>query len=218
MINKLLGFVRLSSYEKASKLKIVFTKIKTRYFYSMYFKKIGQGSIIKKPLFLMNLKYISIGCNVVIGEGIRMEAINSHKSQNFNPQIIIEDGVTFQQRCHVTAVDTLIIGKNSMISFDVSIQDSDHEYFNLSIPVSDQLLSVNKTQVGENCFIGSGVKIQAGTILGRHCVVGTNAVVRGSFPDYCVIVGIPAKIVKRYDKNVEKWRKTNEKGDFLDEI
>ena len=54
--------------------------------------------------------------------------------------------------------------------------------------------------------------------MGRHCVVGTNSVVRGHFPDYSVIVGIPAKIVKRYDEKMKQWKKTNSKGEFIDEI
>jgi acetyltransferase-like isoleucine patch superfamily enzyme len=49
-------------------------------------------------------------------------------------------------------------------------------------------------------------------------VVGANAVVRGKFPDYCVIVGIPAKIVKRYDFVTKQWKKTDAKGNFRDEI
>lgn len=60
--------------------------------------------------------------------------------------------------------------------------------------------------------------IQAGTILGKQCIVGSNAVVRGHFPDYCVIVGVPARIVKRYDDKSGVWKKTNNKGEFLDEI
>lgn len=126
--------------------------------------------------------------------------------------------MTIQQRCHITAATTLVIGKNTMISFDVSIQDTDHEYEDLSMPVGNQPLIVKKTQIGENCFIGSGAKIQAGTILGKHCVVGTNAVVRGTFPDYSVIVGVPARIVKRYDEKIGVWKKTDKNGEFVDEI
>lgn len=218
MFNKLGNFFRSSFYEKINKIEMHFAKFKTKYYYAIYMKGLGKGSIIKNPLLLANMKYMTIGNNVFIRDGVRMEAVSSYENKTLNPNIIIEDGVSFQQRCHITATDTMIIGKNTLISFDVSIQDSDHEYEDLTLPVANQPLSIKKTNIGENCFIGSGVKIQAGTVLGKHCVVGTNAVVRGVFPDYCVIVGIPAKIVKRYDENSKKWRKTNNKGDFQDEI
>ncbi|KIM06028.1 MAG: acetyltransferase [Sulfurovum sp. AS07-7] len=173
--------------------------------------------MIKKPL-LLTFEFISVGDRVIIWDDARIEGIHYYAGKTFNPHIVLEDGVSLQQRCHITAADTLVIGKNTMISFDVSIQDTDHEYENLSMPIGNQPLRVKKTSIGENCFIGSGAKIQAGTILGRHCVVGTNAVVRGTFPDYSVIVGVPAKIVKRYDEVSRKWKKTNSKGEFLDEI
>lgn len=35
--------------------------------------------------------------------------------------------------------------------------------------------------------------------------MGTNAVVRGIYDDYSVIVGVPARVVKKYNKNNNKW-------------
>ena len=181
------------------------------------FKSMGSKSVIKSPL-LITPEFISVGRGVYIWNDVRIEGVSSYAHKTFNPHIIIEDGVSMQQRCHITAADTLLIGKNATILFDVMITNIDHEYEDLSTPVGNQPLIVKKTQIGENCFIGSGAKIQAGTILGKHCVVGTNAVVRGTFPDYSVIVGVPAKIVKRYDEVTNQWKKTNNKGEFLDEI
>lgn len=63
------------------------------------------------------------------------------------------------------------------------------------------------TKIGEGCFIGFGAVIQAGTILGRHSVVGANSVVKGEFPDYSVIVGVPAKVVKSYNIMTKKWER-----------
>ena len=53
--------------------------------------------------------------------------------------------------------------------------------------------------------------------MGKQCIVGANAVVRGHFKDYSVIVGVPAKVVKRYDIEKRIWRKTNSDGAFIDE-
>lgn len=51
-----------------------------------------------------------------------------------------------------------------------------------------------------------------GVKLGKHCVVGTNAVVmKGQYPDYCVLVGNPAKIIKKYDFNKLEWVRYVEK-------
>lgn len=50
---------------------------------------------------------------------------------------------------------------------------------------------------------------------GRGSVVGANSVVRGVFPDYCVIVGAPARIVKRYDLVRKGWYRTDPRGEFV---
>ena len=217
MLIKLKKFINLPLSRKLQFLSSTYYKLKTQTFYKLMFKSMGKKSIIKKPMFLTP-EYISIGSGCYIWNDARIEGISSYARKSFEPHIILEDGVTIQQRCHITAADTLTIEKGATILFDVMITNIDHEYEDLTMPVGNQPLMVKKTQIGENCFIGSGVKIQAGTILGRHCVVGTNAVVRGTFPDYSVIVGVPAKIVKRYDEVSRKWKKTNSKGEFLDEI
>ncbi|KLE04688.1 acetyltransferase [Aliarcobacter butzleri L353] len=216
MLAKLKKLINLPLSRKLQFFASKYYRLKTQTFYKLMFKSMGVKSVIKKPMFLTP-EYISIGSNCYIWNDARIEAVSSYANESFNPHIILEDGVTIQQRCHITSADTLRIGKDATILFDVMITDIDHEYEDLSIPVGNQPLIVKKTQIGENCFIGSGAKIQAGTILGKHCVVGTNAVVRGHFPDNCVIVGVPAKIVKRYDEKSGVWRKTDKYGEFVDE-
>ena len=131
----------------------------------------------------------------------------------YQPNIVFEDGVSLQ-RCHIIAGDSLIIGKNSTISFDVMITNIEHEYQNVEAPIIRQPLNVKKTVIGENCFIGCGAKIQAGTILGKHCIVGANSVVRGKFPDYCVIAGVPAKVVKCYSSLLKVWQRVDSNVSF----
>ena len=97
------------------------------------------------------------------------------------------------------------------------ITDIDHEYQDPAMPVALQSLLVKKTSIGNNCFLGGGARIQAGTRLGDHCIVGTNSVVRGGFPDYSVVVGAPARVVKRYDPVSKLWKKTDKNGIFIDE-
>jgi acetyltransferase-like isoleucine patch superfamily enzyme len=53
-----------------------------------------------------------------------------------------------------------------------------------------------------------------GASIGKHCVIGSNAVVTKDIPDYCVAIGIPARIIKRYNPEVGKWLRTNPDGSF----
>lgn len=167
--------------------------------YKIFLGKIGKLTYIGKPTFIEGGKQIFIGNKVRIFPGIRMEAIGSGK-------IVIGDNTAIEQNVHITSMDSeLRIGKGTTIAANAFITNLDHEYTEKDKSVMEQGHIIRNTEIGENCFIGYGVAIQAGTILGKQCIVGTNSVVRGTFPDYCVIVGSPAKIVKKYDPNTKEW-------------
>ncbi|MFW0743015.1 acyltransferase [Aliarcobacter butzleri] len=182
--------------------------------YKPFFGKFGFPSYIGKPAFIGNFRRVFIGKRVRIFPGARMEVIDKNSS------IILENNISIAQNLHIISGGNqeLRICKNTTFSANVFITNVDHEYQDIDVHIMEQKLIFNKTQIGENCFIGYGAVIQAGTILGKQCIVGANAVVRGHFPDYCVIVGAPALIVKRYDKKSGVWKKTNSKGEFINEI
>lgn len=52
-----------------------------------------------------------------------------------------------------------------------------------------------------------GVKIVKPVHIGNHVVIGANAFVTKDIPDDCMVVGIPAKIIKRFDYNIQQWVK-----------
>lgn len=182
--------------------------------YKPFLGKYGFPSYIGKPIFIGNLKKIFIGKRVRIMPNARIEVVDKNSS------IVFEDNISVAQNLHIISGGSqeLRICKNTTLSANIFITNLDHEYQNINIHILQQKLIANKTKVGENCFLGYGVVIQSGTILGKQCIVGSNSVVRGVFPDYCVIVGAPARIVKRYDEKSKTWKKTNNKGEFLDEL
>lgn len=180
-------------------------------FYKPFFGKFELPSYIGKPVYIRNFRRIFIGKRVRIFPGARIEVVKK------NGSITFEDNISVGQNLHITSATNLIIGKNTTIAENVMITNIDHDYKETEKHILDQKYIVHETKMGENCFIGYGVVIQAGTILGKHCIVGANAVVRGRFPDYSVIAGVPARIVKKYDEINKIWRKTNNNGDFIDE-
>lgn len=61
--------------------------------------------------------------------------------------------------------------------------------------------------IGDNCYISPGVKIIKPVHIGNNVMIGANAVVTKDIPDDCIVVGIPAKIIKRFDVASQKWVK-----------
>ena len=180
--------------------------------YKPFFGKFGLPSYIGKPVFIGNFKRIFIGKRVRIFPGARIEVIGDDAS------IVFEENISIGQNLHITSASQLVIGKNTTILESVMITNIDHDYQEIDKHILEQKHIITETKIGENCFIGYGAVIQAGTILGKQCIVGANAVVRGTFPDYSVIVGVPARIVKRYDEKSGSWKKTDKDGEFIDEL
>ena len=171
--------------------------------YKLFFGRFGNKSYIGKPVSLIGTKDIFIEDRVRIYPGVRMEVHNGAR-------IIIKENSSIGQNFHITAgSEDLVIDKNTTISGNVFVTNIDHGYQDIDKHILDQDFSIKTTKIGEGCFIGYGAAIQAGTVLGKHCVVGTNSVVRGEYPDYCVIVGVPGRVIKRYNPNTKIWERIN---------
>jgi acetyltransferase-like isoleucine patch superfamily enzyme len=168
---------------------------------SILYKDIKMPGYFGKPILLMGLRNIKLGKRVRIFPNARFEA---HR----DGEIDIRENVSIGQGFHITSQGKLVIHSGTVITGNVVVTNIDHEYEDISTPILQQPYIVKDTVIGENCFIGFGAVIQAGTTLGKHCVVGANSVVRGDFPDYSVIAGVPARIVKQYDHAKRKWIRT----------
>lgn len=169
--------------------------------YKPFFKYIGSMSYIGKPCFLEGCKGISIGKKTRIFPGIRMEAIDKG-------EIRIGGNCAVEQNVHIISKDSILnIGKDTTISANVFISNVDHEYTDNTKSVMEQRLVVKDTNIGNSCFIGYGATILPGTHLGNHCIIGANSVVKGDYPDYSVIVGVPAKVVKKYNEEIKEWER-----------
>lgn len=49
--------------------------------------------------------------------------------------------------------------------------------------------------IGSDCWLGANSVILPGVCLGKGTVVGANAVVTKSFPDYAILGGVPARVI-----------------------
>jgi acetyltransferase-like isoleucine patch superfamily enzyme len=156
-----------------------------------------------------------MGSKIAIWNHARVEGVAVYEGVRFNPEIIINDGVIIQQNLHLTCAKKIEIGKNTAIAANVSITDINHGYEQIDTPPERQPIQAAEVSIGENCKIYNNAVILPGTKLGRHNIVGANSVVKGAFPDYCVIAGAPAKILKRYNPESALWEKTDAKGNFI---
>lgn len=93
-----------------------------------------------------------------------------------------------------------IIGSNVIMGPDVKIYSKNHQFDNLDMPIRVQGEIQLKTIIGDDVWIGANVIITAGCEIGNHIVIAAGSVVTKNIPDYAVIGGIPAKILKLRNK------------------
>jgi len=181
-------------------------KIKALSFYGFVFKSFGKHSLIVKPVSIEGKKYIRIGDKVFV-HGYSW--IGALPIEGGSPELVIDDRCTIGHFNHIISVGSVII-ENDVITADrVYIADNFHSYQDPDIPVKDQpVIYAGKVRIGEGSWLGENVCI-IGASVGKHCVIGANAVVTKDIPDYSVAVGIPAKVIKTYNSLSGKWENIN---------
>ena len=142
----------------------------------------------------MGLKGISIGNNVTIQRNSIM--VCSGVIQNLGEGIIIHDNVGINARVYLGGQGGITIHRNVIIGPDVKIFSENHIFENMELPIKQQGEKRNEVIIKEDCWIGSGVIILAGVELGKGCIIAAGSVVNKSFPEYSIIGGVPAKILK----------------------
>lgn len=67
-----------------------------------------------------------------------------------------------------------------------------------------KIYTYGKVTIGENAWLGMNVTICPGVTIGKYAVVGAGAVVTKDVPDYAVVAGVPAKVIRYLDPNEQK--------------
>lgn len=104
---------------------------------------------------------------------------------------------------HLTCVDdtNIYIGDDTMIGPNVTIVTATH-------PVSPTLrkkgYQYNKeVHIGKNCFIGAGSIILPGVTVGDNSIIGAGSLVNKDVPSGVIVVGNPARILRKINENDE---------------
>lgn len=68
------------------------------------------------------------------------------------------------------------------------------------------------TVIEDYVFIGENTTILMGCTIGHHSIIGAGAVVLEDtvIPPYSMVVGVPARVVRNIEQDIEKWKTDNE--------
>ena len=66
------------------------------------------------------------------------------------------------------------------------------------------IYTYGKVTIKKNAWLGMNVTICPGVTIGRYAVVGAGAVVTKDVPDYAVVAGVPAKVIRMQDPSQQR--------------
>jgi acetyltransferase-like isoleucine patch superfamily enzyme len=167
------------------------------------FASFGPGSVIAEPVIgIPNPEGVAIGAGVDIRAYVFLEAISPPREVG----ISIGDGTYLGPFVRITAFGGVTIGRNVLIADRCYISDTGHVYEDVTVPIMHQSLREGrKIHIGDGAWLGIGVAVLGGVSVGRNSVVGANSVVRDDVPDYSVVAGDPAKVIRRYVDGEWRW-------------
>jgi acetyltransferase-like isoleucine patch superfamily enzyme len=106
--------------------------------------------------------------NLTVGDGSRLDAVA------------------------IEAWGAVRIGRDVMIGADVSLLTGDHD---IDSPTLEGL--VRPIEIGDHAWLPQNIRVLPGVTIGRCAVVGTGAVVTKDVPEFAVVAGNPATVVKQ---------------------
>ena len=131
---------------------------------------------------------LEIGAHAHIGDRTRLRC---HEGS-----LRIGDGAVFGAENTINCYLDIEFGASTLLSDWIYVCDFDHRHEDVHVPIMDQGIVKSPVRIGPDTWIGTKVTILRGARVGRGCVLGAHAVVRGDVPDYAIAVGAPARVVR----------------------
>lgn len=194
----------LKHYGTLGSIKLIISFIYTKIFFN-------NARLIRLPFDIRNKRNIKIGKNFTSGFGCRIEAFPLEEYSKIC--ISIGKDVQINDYVHIGAVESITIGDNVLMASKIYISDHNHGSYDdsisdhpLSIPIHRKAIS-KPVVIGNNVWLGESVCVLPGVTIGEGCVVGALSVVTKSIPPYSIVVGNPARVVKEFNFEINKWIK-----------
>lgn len=169
------------------------------------FAYLAHTAVIQKQLRMDGRENISIGERVIIQKMTWLAAVPLTGADKCS--LNIGAGSVIGNFNHIYATCNITIGKDVLTADKVYISDCAHHYEDILTPVVKQpIKQLSTVTIGDGAWLGENVCV-IGSSVGKGSVVGANSVVLSDIPNYCVAVGSPAKVIKKYNFETQQWEK-----------
>lgn len=158
-----------------------------------------------------DIRCLSVGNNVRIGNDARFLMCHSYYGVEYNPSVSIGGGCSIGNRFSVLCGAPISIGRSTLIASDVLITSENHGINpEISKSYGTIPLEVKPVSIGDGVWIGEKASIMPGVTIGDRAIVAAGAVVTKSVLPYTMVGGVPAKILKIFNFETHTWERPDE--------
>lgn len=194
-----------NKYSLVDKFKLAFRLLMTKLIWR-------RARIIRDGFIIRGKKMVDLGTGLTTGYNCRIEAFLS--GDDDKKKIVFGDRVQINDYVHISAIQSVRIGDDVLMASHVYISDNSHGSYkgdnndtSPEIPPTKRPYMVAPVRIGNRVWIGEGVIVMPGVNIGDGAVIGAHSIVNKDIPSNCIAVGSPAKIIKQWNKETQRWEK-----------
>jgi len=131
---------------------------------------------------------IDVGRGVFLGRGTILSCKDG--------DITLGDHSNLGFHCEVFSGSSVTVGTHALLAAQVYLVGGGHEFEGQGASVIDQPRISRGIVLGDNVWLGTGVKVLDGLRIGSHAVVGAGAVVNADLPEGAIAAGVPARVLR----------------------
>lgn len=167
----------------------------------------GTNNKINRNCTIDNPERIDIGSKVILGKGTFLHPSTKYAGKKLNSFISIGDGVHMTCDAKILCAGHITIEDYVLLGPDVFIIDHSHGIDPTKKTYSGQPLEIKDVLIKTGAWLGAKTIVLPGITIGAHSIIGAGSVVTKDIPDYCIAVGNPAKVIKKYNLKTKQWEK-----------
>lgn len=165
--------------------------------------------LIRYPFYIRGRSFIQFSGGLVSGVGLRVDVFPQGAAI---ASLKIGRNCQFNDYVHIGVAQQVVIGSNVLIASKVFISDHNHGSFSpadgdaeIHLPPAVRRIISKPVTISDYVWLGEGVQVLPGVNIGKGAVVGAGSVVTKDVPAYSIAVGVPAKVVKVFDFELNHW-------------
>jgi acetyltransferase-like isoleucine patch superfamily enzyme len=135
-----------------------------------------------------------VGEGVFVGSNSWLQTVGEGDGE---PALFLGDGTSISGLAHISAAQSIRLGRNVLLARNVFITDHGHRFDDLEVAVLSQgITPARPVVIGDGAWLGENVVVLPGVTVGTGAVVGANSVVVDDVPEHAIAVGAPARVLR----------------------